>query len=80
MSIEVRHLQKRFGQTVVCDDLSLDIPAGQLVALLGPSGSRKRQVVRPVRWYDIRPRLTRRLAARGWASALATARFSILER
>ena len=41
MSIEVRNLQKAFGQTVVCDHLNLDIPAGELVALLGPSGSGK---------------------------------------
>ena len=38
MSIEVRNLNKRFGATVVCDNLSLDIPAGELVALLGPVG------------------------------------------
>ena len=39
MAIEVRNLNKRFGPTVVCDNLNLDIPAGGLVALLGPSGS-----------------------------------------
>ena len=38
MSIEVRNLNKRFGATVVCDNLNLDIPAGELVALLGPVG------------------------------------------
>ena len=41
MSIEVRNLNKRFGATVVCDNLNLDIPDGELVALLGPSGSSK---------------------------------------
>ncbi|MES2098723.1 MAG: sulfate ABC transporter ATP-binding protein, partial [Pseudomonadota bacterium] len=41
MSIEIRHLNKRFGNTVVCDNLNLDIPSGELVALLGPSGSGK---------------------------------------
>ena len=39
MSIEVKNLAKRFGQTVVCDNLNLNIPSGELVALLGPSGS-----------------------------------------
>ena len=41
MSIEIRNLNKRFGKTVVCDNLNLDIPSGELVALLGPSGSGK---------------------------------------
>ena len=34
MSIEIRNLNKRFGNTVVCDNLNLDIPSGELVALL----------------------------------------------
>ena len=46
MSIEIRHLQKRFGLTVVCDDLNLDIASGELVALLGPSGSGKTSLLR----------------------------------
>ena len=46
MSIEVRNLNKRFGATVVCDHLNLDIPDGELVALLGPSGSGKTSLLR----------------------------------
>jgi sulfate transport system ATP-binding protein len=46
MSIEVRGLNKKFGQTVVCDNVELDIPAGELVALLGPSGSGKTTLLR----------------------------------
>jgi sulfate/thiosulfate transport system ATP-binding protein len=46
MSIEVRNLVKRFGQTTVCDHLNLDIPSGELVALLGPSGSGKTSLLR----------------------------------
>ena len=46
MSIEVRKLNKRFGATVVCDDLNLEIASGELVALLGPSGSGKTSLLR----------------------------------
>ena len=53
MSIEVRHLNKRFGQTVVCDNLNLDIPAGELVALLGPSGSGKTTLLRIIAGLEV---------------------------
>jgi sulfate transport system ATP-binding protein len=46
MSIEVKNLVKRFGQTTVCDKLNLNIPSGELVALLGPSGSGKTSLLR----------------------------------
>jgi sulfate transport system ATP-binding protein len=46
MSIEIRNLNKRFGATVVCDHIDLDIPSGELVALLGPSGSGKTSLLR----------------------------------
>ena len=38
MSIEIRGIGKRFGNFVALDDIQLDIPTGELVALLGPSG------------------------------------------
>src|SRR5438034_1507571 len=53
MSIEVRHLYKRFGNTVVCDNLNLDIPAGELVALLGPSGSGKTTLLRIIAGLEV---------------------------
>ncbi len=53
MSIEVRNLHKRFGPTVVCDNLNLDIPDGELVALLGPSGSGKTSLLRIIAGLEV---------------------------
>src|SRR5437763_1882523 len=41
MAIEVRDVSKRFGSFVALDSVSIDVPDGGLVALLGPSGSGK---------------------------------------
>ena len=48
MSIEVRHVSKRFGDFVALDDVSVSIPTGQLTALLGPSGGGKSTLLRVV--------------------------------
>jgi sulfate transport system ATP-binding protein len=46
MSIEVRNIEKRFGNFVALNNVSLEFPTGKLTALLGPSGCGKTTLLR----------------------------------
>jgi ABC-2 type transport system ATP-binding protein len=48
LALDIENLSKRFGNTVAVDNLSLQIPTGELHALLGPNGAGKTTTLRIV--------------------------------
>src|SRR4051812_26365049 len=46
MAIEAHNISKKFGDFVALDDVSVEVPAGSLTALLGPSGGGKSTLLR----------------------------------
>src|SRR3954451_10777403 len=44
--IVLRNVTKRFGERTILDNVSLTIPPGETVALLGPSGGGKSTLIR----------------------------------
>ena len=52
MGIQARGITKRFGNFVALQDVDLDVPSGQLTALLGPSGGGKSTLLRIIGGLD----------------------------
>ena len=46
MSITIQQINKGFGQFSALRDINLQVPSGELVALLGPSGCGKTTLLR----------------------------------
>ena len=50
--IEVRGLSKRYGEVLAVDDLSFQVPAGQVTGFLGPNGAGKSTTMRAIVGLD----------------------------
>jgi len=53
MSISIQSVNKSFGAFKALDDVSLEIPDGELVALLGPSGGGKTTLLRSIAGLEV---------------------------
>src|SRR5262249_53882051 len=45
-AIRLRHVTHRFGDSVAVDDLSLDVPRGEIFGFIGPNGAGKTTTIR----------------------------------
>jgi sulfate transport system ATP-binding protein len=53
MAIEAHNINKKFGKTPVLRDVSVDVAAGSLTALLGPSGGGKSTLLRIIAGLEL---------------------------
>ncbi|NKN35983.1 amino acid ABC transporter ATP-binding protein [Agrobacterium sp. a22-2] len=51
--IELSHIEKRFGEALILDDISLSFAQGSVTALVGPSGGGKSTLLRTINLLEL---------------------------
>ena len=52
VNIIIKNAQKRYGDNIIIEDLSLDIRQGEFFTLLGPSGCGKTTLLRKIAGFN----------------------------
>lgn len=48
MSLEIKHLTKKFGEQTALDNISIDIKSNEIIGLLGPNGAGKSTLMKSI--------------------------------
>lgn len=52
MILEIKNIVKKFNEHLVLDNISFNVEAGQVIALIGPSGGGKSTILRSINFLD----------------------------
>ena len=52
MILEIKNISKKFGSNLVLDDVSFKVKAGEVIALIGPSGGGKSTILRSINFLE----------------------------
>ncbi len=52
MILEIKNISKKFGSNLVLDDISFKVKAGEVIALIGPSGGGKSTILRSINFLE----------------------------
>ena len=64
--LEIKNLQKKFGDLQVLKDINVSIEEGEVLVLIGPSGSGKSTFLRCLNWKRLQVELLNMMDKISW--------------